>query len=179
MADIVLAQISDRTWLVKGEALLDDLLMNTLSSDITIELVTCHSESEVNALWHASVDNPAASGPPWLIHPGIAERVSRMVTGDGVFGVLFGAWSAARDAKADAVIGAAARHAMEQATARVVLTSYVASDGPAFAGEMANLRAGMVEAELLAQGVASSRIERAREETAEAADRIDIHILPE
>ena len=43
----------------------------------------------------------------------------------------------------------------------VVITSYVAVDAPAFATDLAKIRRGMVEAELLKQGVDLARIEMA------------------
>jgi hypothetical protein len=162
MADIVLAQIGSRTWLVDGEAYLDGLLGNMLPDDVTIEFITCESESEVQALWSASVEDPGAAGPAWLIHPAIVERTKRMVGLGGAFGVLFAPWSAARDSSADAAIIAAADAAKADEHARVLVTSYVVEDAPAFAGDLANIRAGMVETELAAHGVDKARIHRER-----------------
>ena len=162
MADIVLAQIGSRTWLVDGETFLDGLLGNMLPDDVTIEFITCQSESEVQALWFANVADPEEAGPPWLIHPAIVERTKRMVGLGGAFGVLFAPWSAARDNSADAAIIAAAEAAVADEAARVVIISYVPEDAAAFAGDLATLRAGIVESELVARGVDKARIGRDR-----------------
>ncbi|HVY17422.1 MAG TPA: hypothetical protein VHB27_19525 [Rhodopila sp.] len=180
MADIVLAQIGSRTWMVDGEAFLDDLLGNMLPDHVTIEFITCESESEVKELWFANVADPAASGPPWLIHPAIVERTKRMVGMGGAFGVAFAPWSAARDASADATIAAAAEAALNNPDAPIVITSYVAEDAPGFSGDLANIRAGMVESELATRGVEASRITRSRTapigDQASKADLIEILI---
>ncbi|HET6610196.1 MAG TPA: hypothetical protein VFG62_26260 [Rhodopila sp.] len=180
MADIVLAQIGSRTWLVEGEELLDSLLGNMLPDDVTIEFITCESESEVRDRWYASVKDPAEAGPPWMIHPAIVDRTKRMVGLGGVFGVLFAPWSAARDSSADAAIVAAADTAMADEQARVVVASYVPEDAPAFAGDLANIRAGMIEGELVARGVDKARIQRDRGaaigDQATKADLIEIRI---
>lgn len=178
MADIVLAQIGSRTWMVDGETFLDDLLVNDLPGDVTIEFITCESESEVQEMWAANVENPGEAGPAWLIHPAIVERTKRMVGVGGAFGVVFAPWSAARDASADATIVAAADAAVADEIARVIITSYVPEDAPAFAGDLANIRAGMVETELLGRGVDKDRIQRDRAaaigDQAGKADLIDI-----
>ena len=161
MADIVLAQIGERTWMVSGEPYLDRLLGNMLPDDVTIEFITCQSESEIQELWYASVEDPDEAGPPWLLHPAIARRTLRMMQklGDGgVFEVPFTAWSAARDATADDVIAAAAEAALNDTALPVVVTSYVAADAPAFATDLAKIRMGMVEAALVAAGVDKERV---------------------
>src|SRR6185437_16231704 len=181
MADIVLAQIGSRTWLVEGEEFLDGLLGNMLPDDVTIEFITCESESEVQDRWYASVKDPGEAGPPWLIHPAIVDRTKRMVGLGGAFGVLFAPWSAARDSSADAAIVAAADAAMADEQARVVVASYVPEDAPAFAGDLANIRAGMIETELATRGVDKARIHRDRAaaigDQATKADLIEIMIV--
>ncbi len=162
MADIVLAQIGSRTWMVDGETFLDDLLVNDLPDDVTIEFITCESESEVQEMWAANVENPGQSGPAWLIHPSVVERTKRMIGVGGAFGVVFAPWSAARDASADATIVAAADAAVADEIARVIITSYVPEDAPGFAGDLANIRVGMVETELVSRGVGKDRIRRDR-----------------
>lgn len=180
MADIVLAQIGSRTWLVDGEAYLDDLLGNMLPDDVTIEFITCESESEVQAIWSANVADPGESGPAWMIHPAIVERTKRMVGLGGAWTVPFGPWSAARDA-GDGVIDSVADALQGDEAARVVLTSYVPEDAPTFAGDLANIRVGMVEADLVARGVDKVRIERSRGaaigDNAAKADLIDIVLV--
>ena len=166
MADIVLAQIGERTWMVGGEPYLDQLLGNMLPDDVTIEFVTCESESEVQALWDRSVGDPDTAGPPWLIHPAIAARTLRMVmrvdaAANGVFPVPFAAWSAARDGAADEAIALAVEFALENTALKVVVTSYVPADAPAFASDLAKIRMGMVETELVAHGVDKDRVTQA------------------
>ena len=174
MADIILAQVGWNTWLVRGEDHLDLLLANMLPPDVTIEFITCQSESEVRGLWSASVANPAMAGPPWLIHPKIAERTRRMLGFGGAYGVVFGQWSAAFDANAEGAIANAAEAAVADESASVVLTSYVAIDAPAFAGDLANIRIGMVEKELVARGIAAERIVRDRQQAGEGeAEKVD------
>ena len=51
MADITLAEFNGSVWLVGGESHIDDLLTNTLSSDVTIEMVPCARKSDVHDLW--------------------------------------------------------------------------------------------------------------------------------
>ncbi len=41
MADITLAEYNGRVWLVGGEVYIDDLLANTLTPNVSIELVRC------------------------------------------------------------------------------------------------------------------------------------------
>jgi hypothetical protein len=185
MADIVLAQIGERTWMVGGEPFLDMLLGNMLPDDVTIEFVTCESESEVQAMWYANVEDPGASGPPWLIHPAIAARTLRMITradaaANGVFSVPFAAWSAARDATADEAIALAAEMALEDTALGVVVTSYVAADAPAFASDLAKIRMGMVETELVGRGVDKERVTLASAvaegDHAEKGDSIEVLI---
>ncbi len=166
MADIVLAQVGMRTWMVGGEPFLDQLLGNMLPDDVTIEFITCQSESEVNALWYANVEDADESGPPWLIHPAIVARTQRMIAqavaaAGGVFAVPFAAWSAARDGSADETIAMAVEMAQADASLGVVVTSYVAADAPAFASDLAKIRMGMVEAELTSRGVDKTRVSMA------------------
>lgn len=180
MADIILAQVGWNTWMVTGESFLNDLLTDDLHPDVTIEFITCQSESEVQEIWSASVDNPVTAGPPWLINPAIAERVRRVVGMGGDYGILFGPWSAAFDANAEYAIANAAASALANETASVVLMSYVASDAPPFAGDLANIRVGMVEKELIARGIGHERFVRERrvpdEGDTEKADHIIIHV---
>jgi hypothetical protein len=185
MADIVLAQIGERTWMVGGEPFLDALLANMLPNDVTIEFVTCQSESEVQALWYASLGNPDEFEPPWLIHPAIVSRTKRMIAqsvaeSSGLFEVPFAAWSAARNEAADETIGAAVEMALEDPSLAIVITSYVAADAPAFASDLAKIRMGMVEAELTARGIDKERLAMASAvaegDHAEKGDTIEIAI---
>ncbi len=118
--------------------------------------------------------------PAAAIDAAIVDRTKRMVGLGGVFGVLFAPWSAARDSSADAAIVAAADTAMADEQARVVVASYVPEDAPAFAGDLANIRAGMIEGELVARGVDKALIQRDRGaaigDQATKADLIEIRI---
>lgn len=180
MADIILAQLGWNTWMVKGEDLLDDLLVNSLPDDVTIEFITCESESDVHAMWHASVKDPDAAGPAWLIHPAIVDRARRMMGLGGTFAVVFPAWSAAFDDNARTTIGNAIEAAQGDPAARVTLIATLAADAPPFAADLANIRAGMVEKDLLAGGVDAGRIQRdqrtAGPDDAEAVDHIIIEV---
>ena len=64
MADITLAELNGRVWLVGGEPYIDDLLANTLAPEISIELVPCESKSEVHALWVQHCGQPDDTGRP-------------------------------------------------------------------------------------------------------------------
>ena len=74
MADILLAEFEGRVWLVSGEAHLDDLLANTLSPDVSVELVPCESVAAVRDQWAQHGGDPSA-GMPWLVHPNVVARV--------------------------------------------------------------------------------------------------------
>jgi hypothetical protein len=164
--------------MVKGEQFLDDLLVNALEPDVTIEFILCQSESEVEALWHASVANPDAAGPPWLIHPAIVTRHKIASGAGGDFIVSFSPYSAMRDESADVVIKSAATRAQTEG-AGVVLTSYKTDNAPAFAVDLAKLRLGVIQAELTACGIDEDMIRR--EEMAggdDQADQIGVRVLP-
>jgi len=181
MADIVLAEHNGQTWLMSGEDFIDDLLANTLQPDVTIEFVVCESESELEGVKARLFAAQAGVLDPWIIHPAIARRVRFGLSGDDPSGhrVVFGAWSAARDTDADAVIAAAATQAAST-DARVVLTSYIAPDGPAPMADMAALRSTLIEAELTRLGVQPFRIIRTRRDSDAGAsvDHIDITFEP-
>jgi hypothetical protein len=176
MADIVLAQLGVRTWLVGGEALIDDLLANTLPPHVTIDFVACQSQSEVEALWLANTADPEEYGMPWLIHPAIAERCRKPAAGAGLYPVTFAPWSAMRDAGSEDAVAAAAREALADAAKTVALHWHVAAGAPALAAELGSLRCGLLEAELAAKGVPAERIGRLRGDDAGVADRIDIRV---
>ena len=179
MADIVLAEHNGQTWLMSGETFIDDLLANTLQPDVTIEFVVCESESDLENVKARHLAAGAEGSDPWIIHPAIASRVrlgSAAVDPSG-HRVVFSPWSAARDANADAVIAAAATQAAGS-DSRVVLTSYIAPDGPPPMADLAALRSSLIEAELTRLGVPPSRIARARRDSdaGTSADHIDIMI---
>jgi hypothetical protein len=177
MADIVLAEHNGQTWLMSGETFIDDLLANTLQPDVTIEFVVCESESDLENIKARHLAAGVEGFDPWIIHPAIARRMRWALSGDDPSGyrVVFGAWSAARDADADEIIAAAAR-AAARSEARVVLTSYIAPDGPPPLADLAALRGALIEAELTRLGVPASRIVRSRHDGDASADHIDIKI---
>jgi hypothetical protein len=94
--------------------------------------------------------------------------------------VLFSQWSAMLDDDARSVIRAVADGAKTSVEAELVLTSYMNSGGPRMISDLANLRRGMIETELVALGVASSRLVCATREMSGALEagsesgRIDI-----
>jgi hypothetical protein len=180
MVDIILAEHGGQAWLVSGERFIDDLLANTLPSHVTIEFVTCESESDFAALRSRVFLEDVEGSQPWLIHPAIARRVRSSLAGPEPSGhrVAFGAWSAARDKEADAAITAAAHAAMTDHRS-VVLTSYVFPGGPKPMADLAALRSSLIEAELIRIGVDPTRIAHVcqNSETDAAVDHIDITLV--
>lgn len=177
MADIVLAECHGQAWLVSGEQYIDHLLANTLPAHVSIELVACESKSDVDALWVQHCGPPQDYTAPWLIHPGVMNRVRR---GKVEHAVFFAQWSAKVDDDARAVIRAAATWANENPDRGVLLVRYVAPTSPAAMLELANLRAGLIEAELVALNVRAGRITRETRDVAtvpgmaEESQRVDI-----
>ena len=181
MADITLAEFGGNVWLVGGEAHIDDFLANTLSPDVTIELIPCETKSQVHALWEQHCGPPQFASDPWLIHPNIVNRVRRNSAG---YAVYFAQWSAQLDDQAMAVIRAAAG-AVHGSGAKLVLTEYVDAAAPAFAGDLAKVRLGLIEQMLLSERVAPKQLMRAQRDAAEAAgvgqdaQRVDLVIREE
>ncbi len=177
MADIVLAECRGQAWLVSGEQYIDHLLANTLPPHVSIELVACESKTEVDALWVQHCGPPKEYTAPWLIHPGVTNRVRR---GKADHGVFFGQWSAMMDEDAKTVIRSAAAWAGQNADRQVLLVRYVAPDGLPAMLDLANLRAGLIEAELVALGVEAARIVRETRDVASVpgmgaeSQRVDI-----
>jgi len=157
MADIVLAECRGQAWLVSGEQYIDHLLANTLPPHVSIELVACESKSEVDALWIQHCGPPQDYTAPWLIHPGVTNRVRR---GKADHSVFFAQWSAMIDDDAKTVIRSAAAWARENPEREVTLVRYVGPGSPAAMLDLANLRAGLIEAELVALDVGGARIVR-------------------
>ncbi|MDA8249954.1 MAG: hypothetical protein M0Z28_12360 [Rhodospirillales bacterium] len=166
MADITLAEFNGRVWLVGGEDHIDDLLANTLPSDVSIEMVRCESQSDIRDLWVQHCGEPATEGFPWLIHPNIAARIRRS-TPD--YAVYFAQWSAFLDPDALAVIREAANWAIENAAAPVLLVEYLDPDGPPAIADLARLRAHLIEDRLSEHGIDRARISRQRRSIAEVA----------
>lgn len=179
MADITLAEFNGRVFLVGGEAYLADLLANTLASNVSIELVQCERQSEVQALWVRNCGQlePGIGGMPWTIHPAIVARIRRSAPGYTVF---FAQWSAMLDADALAVIDAAALWASSNPEAPVRIVEYVDDGAPAASATLAGLRAELIEQRLETGGIPRGRLTRARRPTSEASgmgadsQRVDI-----
>ena len=177
MADIVLAECRGQAWLVSGEQYIDHLLANTLPPHVSIELVACESKSEVDALWVQHCGPPQEFTAPWLIHPGVTNRVRRTQAGHAVF---FAQWSAAMDEDAQSVIRAAAVSALQNTDRDVLLVRYVGPNSPQAMTDLANLRAGLIEAALVKLDVPASRIQRETRDVAtvpgmsEESQRVDI-----
>lgn len=179
MADIVLAECRGQAWLVSGEQYIDHLLANTLPPDVSIELVACESKYEVDALWIQHCGPPEQTAAPWLIHPGVTNRVRRKRSGHSVF---FAQWSAMMDDDARAVIRSAASWARENPDRGVLLVRYVGPGSPQAMQDLANLRASLIEAELLTLEIEAGRIARETRDVAnipgmsEESQRVDIVI---
>jgi outer membrane protein OmpA-like peptidoglycan-associated protein len=183
MADVTLAECNGRVWLVGGEKYLDDLLANTLSKQVSVEIVACASSAEVNNLWVQQCGTPSVPGTPWQINPKIVARIRSRSPG---FQVFFGNWSAFLDADAMTVINAAVGWAKEHAEAAVLLAEYIDPAGPQAIVELSRLRAGLIADKLVEGGIDRQRIERATRELAEVGggagdnQRVDIIVrLPE
>lgn len=177
MADITLAEFNGRVWLVSGETYLDDLLANTLSSAVSIELVACESKSVVNDLWIQHCGKKEFVGEPWLINPAIVTRIRRSAPDYRVF---FAQWSAMLDPDALTVIASAAAWAVENPGAQVLVAEYLDPAGPRAIADLSRLRAGLIEDKLADAGVAQARIQRVTRDVSEVpgmaqeSQRVDI-----
>ena len=182
MADIVLAECRGQAWLVSGEQYIDHLLANTLPPEISIELVACESKSEVDALWIQHCGPPSPYSAPWLIHPGVTNRVRRK---DGHHAVFFAQWSAMLDEDAKTVIKSAAGWAQENPDRAIAIVRFHKPDAPQAIVDLANLRATLIEGELATHGVAAHRIARETRDIetvpgmTEESQRIDIVLSKE
>jgi hypothetical protein len=177
MVDIILAEHSGNAWLVRGERYIDDLLANTLPPDTSMEIMTCESQSDVNALWHQEDGGTGGDRLPWLIHPGIVNRIRRTRTGHSVF---FGQWSALLNDDAHAVLRSAAAAAEASGDATVLLISYLGRNESKPMTDLTSLRCSLIEAELTVLGVAQTRIVREARDAesdphaAAGSERLDI-----
>ena len=177
MADITLAEFQGGVWLVGGEPFIDDLLANTLSRNVSIEIVPCESKSQVQALWLQLCGPQPTPGDPWMIHPAIVARIRR---GASDYSVFFAEWSAMLDRDANSVIASVAAWAAENPAAGVELVEFLDPDGPGAIADLSRLRAQLVENKLVEHGVAAARIGRARRGVGDVAgmaqesQRIDI-----
>jgi hypothetical protein len=177
MADIVLAESGGQTWLITGDKFIDDLLAGTLPAHITLEFITCETYADIDRLWSQSGGATAGSEAPWLINPAVVARIR----GATEQSVVFTQWSAHLDDSARAVIGRFAAFATELASAQVVIVSHLMPDSAALQTDLASLRCAVIEAELIALGVAASRIVRASrtitgQTSAGESERIDIRL---
>jgi hypothetical protein len=176
---IILAEHQGRTWLVRGERYIDDLLANTLPSNVSIEIVACESESHVDEIWRLHGAEPAGANLPWMIHPGILARIRREAPGHSIY---FPEWSALLDKEAQRVIASAATWAQQFAEADIVLVRYPDGDEPRPLRDLANLRYGLIESALEELGIAPARVVRTTRDTAPGAAlgplgrRIDIEV---
>jgi hypothetical protein len=181
MADITLAELNGRVWLVGGEPFIDDLLNGTLAPDISIELVPCEQKSDVHALWVQLCGPRQTYGDPWIIHPGIVARIRRT---KGNYSIFFAEWSAALDRDAHTVIASVAAWARENAAACVDIVEFLDPDGPQAIADLSRLRATLVEGELVKGGMTTARIGHAKRGTGDVAgmaqesQRIDIIVRP-
>ena len=184
VADILLAEFEGRVWLVSGEEHLDDLLANTLSPDVSVELVPCESVAAVRDQWAQHGGDPSA-GMPWLVHPNVVARVMGTTRdGSSDHAVMFGPWSVLLDQAALAVIAAAAVQANQRPEATVTLAEYLDPAGPQAIADLSRLRAQLIEDQLAANGVPRERISRVRRGVGEVpgmaqeSQRVDILLGP-
>ena len=174
-ADVVIAECGGSAWLIHGEQHIDNLLANTLTKDITIQVITCESKSAVDALWFAW--NEADVSEQWLIHPAIVRRARGQAEGAaGQVAIQFTAWSAALDGAAAQAVAAMAARLADRPAAMLVLVRHVAADAPAVALDIANLRSALLEARLAELGIAAGRTRRETVEVA-GAGQGDVIIL--
>jgi len=159
MADITLAEFNGRVWLVGGEVHIDDLLANTLTPDVSIELVRCESQSDVHDLWIQNCGEAQTSSMPWIIHPNIAARIRRSSPDYSVF---FAQWSVMLDPDALAVIREAFNWSVQNPEAPVILAEYLDPDGPQAMVDLSRLRAQLIEDKLAEHGIERSLISRER-----------------
>jgi hypothetical protein len=166
--DVVLAEYAGQAWLVRGEQHIDDLLANTLDPDISIAVIACESKSAVDEMWRQWNDSDDLE-MMWLIHPAIVNR-ARGRPGE-VF-VTFAAWSAALDDAAQRILKSTAGLVQTRPGSELRLAYFTAEDAPAIAAQMAELRCGLLEAQLHALGVTVTARENRTLEKPEDADRI-------
>jgi hypothetical protein len=178
VADIILVEHRGKAWLVRGERYIDDLLINSLPQGISIDIITCESESDVNEIWRRE-GYSTQDRSPWMIHPGIMQRIRRARAGQSI---VFGQWSALLDDDALAVLHAAAVAAQEATDVEVFLISYIHPGQAQTMTDLTNLRCNLAEAELTRLGVAGSRIVRearsaqAGGTTGTMVERLDIRV---
>ena len=181
MADVTLAECNGGFWLVGGEEYIDDLLANMLAREISIEIVSCESPNDVQALW-AQQGGAHEGGMPWAINPLIVARIRRRSPDYAVF---FAQWSAFLDPEALAVVRAAAGWAAENPAAPVLLATFLPAAGPPAIADLARLRAQLIEDKLIEFGIDRARIGRLGRDVAEVADmpaesqRVDIVVRVE
>lgn len=178
MADITLAELQDRVWLVGGEDRLDDLLANTLPPGITTEIVPCAAMEEVMDLWVRHCGPPRRTGDPWLINPAIVKRIRGSVADHAV---AFPPWSALLDEAAEAVIQAAATLALSHPDLPVTLVEYRDEAAGRAIADLQQLRLMLIEERLTAHRIAASRIRRRTRgvDPAKESQRIDILVREE
>jgi len=184
MADITLAEFQGAVWLVGGEPYIDDLLAGTLADDVSIELVPCENKSEVVELWERLCGPSGDAMDPWIIHPAIVARIRRSLSQDT--SVFFAEWSALLDREAKATIASIAAWVLDNPGANVDLIEFLDPRGPKAIEGLSQLRAQLIEDELVEAGVAREVIGRARRDLENVvgatgeSQRIDIAVkIPE
>ena len=179
MTDIILVEYRGKSWLVRGEEHIDALLINALPPDISMDIITCEAESDVNNLMLREGWNAEQGRMPWIINPEIMSRIHRSKMGQSVF---FGQWSALLDENALELLRSIATAMEEIPSHNVFLVSYNEPDQPQAMTDLTNLRCGLMEAELGRLGVAASRISREARDAREVkhadagTQRIDIRV---
>ncbi len=173
MADIILAEVGENTWLVEGEQHFHDLLRGILPPSITIEVARCNTPAEMYARWEAR-SGAAQAGPnavPWLINPVIVRRIKGSL---GEQSVLFAPWSVLLDEAATALLDATAGWLTGHAGARLTLRQFSPAEPPPGLPGLQALRFELAAGALARAGADPAMLasETAVAERPEDADRL-------
>lgn len=177
IADILVADCGGQGWLVRGEQYIDDFLANTLPAHVTATVVTCESKTALAELRRTYAGPDDTEDVMWMIHPAIMNRVRGQ---GGEYTIAFAEWSASLSESALAAVQAVHDAALQQPGYVLALVRYLPQDAPAMTTAMADLRCGLLEAQLAALGMPAGRIIRESRDpaTPDHANRIDLLLRP-
>ncbi len=151
MADVTLAEAGGNVWLVDGEPYLDELLANLLPPTVSIEIVACADQQDVQALR----ERLGSTCEAWAIHPGIVRRIKNVL---GPRSVMFSPWSAMMDGAAQDAIAAAAAWLESHAAVSLTLRQFALAAPMPGSADLQRLRGQLVAGALERAGVAPDRI---------------------